>query len=63
MDARGELVGLAFDMNWEAVVSNWVFDPDMTRMISMDARYMLWILDEVMPAPRLVSELDAAQED
>ena len=63
MDARGELVGLAFDMNWEAVVSNWVFDPDMTRMISLDSRYMLWILDEVMPAPRLVSELDAAQKD
>jgi len=63
MDARGELVGLAFDMNWEAVVSNWVFDPDMTRMISMDARYMLWILDEVMPAPRLVAELDSAQKD
>ena len=63
MDARGELVGLAFDMNWEAVVSNWVFDPDMTRMIALDSRYMLWILDEVMPAPRLVSELDAAQKD
>ncbi len=63
MDARGELVGLAFDMNWEAVVSNWVFDPDMTRMIAVDTRYVQWIINEVLPAPRLVAELDAAQKD
>ena len=60
MDARGELVGLAFDMNWEAVVSNWVFDPEMTRMISLDARYMQWIMKEVIPAPQVLAELDAA---
>lgn len=60
MDARGELVGLAFDMNWEAVVSNWVFDPEMTRMISLDARYMRWIMTEAMPAPQVLAELDAA---
>jgi hypothetical protein len=63
MDARGDLVGLVFDMNWEAVVSNWVFDPEMTRVIAMDARYMLWILDEVLPAPRVLAELEAANED
>ena len=63
MDARGELVGLAFDMNWEAVVSNWVFDPEMTRMISLDARYMRWILQEVMPAPQVLAELGAPARD
>jgi hypothetical protein len=62
MDARGDLVGLVFDMNWEAVVSNWVFDPEMTRVIAMDSRYMLWILDEVLPAPRVLAELEAANE-
>ena len=62
MDANGDLVGLVFDMNWEAVVSNWVFDPDMTRVIAMDARYMWWILDEVLPAPRVLAELDAANK-
>jgi hypothetical protein len=62
MDANGDLVGLVFDMNWEAVVSNWVFDPDMTRVIAMDARYMWWILDEVLPAPRVLAELEAANE-
>lgn len=58
MDAQGRLVGLAFDMNWEAVVSNWVFDPEMTRMISLDARYARWIMQEVYPAPQLLQELD-----
>src|SRR5690606_2243092 len=62
MDANGDLVGLVFDMNWEAVVSNWVFDPDMTRVIAMDARYMWWILDEVLPAPRVLAELEAANK-
>ena len=60
MDARGRLVGLAFDMNWEAVVSNWVFDPEMTRMISVDGRYVRWIMQEVYPAPQLLQELNLA---
>ena len=60
MDARGRLVGLAFDMNWEAVVSNWVFDPDMTRMIAVDGRYVRWIMQEVYPAPQVLEELGLA---
>lgn len=57
LDARGRLVGLAFDGNWESVSSNWVFDPVMTRMISVDQRYMRWIMQEVYPAPRVLAEL------
>ncbi|MDH5832620.1 S46 family peptidase [Luteimonas kalidii] len=60
LDARGELVGLLFDMNWEAVVSNWVFDADMTRTISVDQRYMRWIMQEVYPAPQLLREMGVA---
>ena len=60
LDAHGRLVGLAFDGNWESVASNWVFDPTMTRMISVDQRYMRWIMQEVMPAPRLLQELGVA---
>ncbi|MEG3191256.1 S46 family peptidase [Lysobacter sp. D1-1-M9] len=62
LDAQGKLVGLAFDGNWESVSSNWVFDPIMTRMIAVDARYMRWIMQEVFPAPVLLQELDAAQQ-
>ncbi len=58
LDGHGKLVGLAFDGNWESVSSNWVFDPAMTRMISVDGRYMRWIMQEVFPAPRLLRELD-----
>jgi hypothetical protein len=41
------------------VSSNWVFDPVMTRMIAVDARYMRWIMQEAFPAPQLLSELGA----
>lgn len=57
MDANGRLVGLAFDGIWETVASDWVFDPVMTRMISVDQRYMRWIMQEVAPAPQLLEEL------
>ena len=63
MDARGELVGLAFDGNWESVSSNWVFDPTMTRMIAVDQRYMRWIMQEVFPAPQILAELGVPEED
>ncbi|WP_449465996.1 S46 family peptidase [Stenotrophomonas humi] len=62
LDAHGRLVGLAFDGIWESVASNWVFDPVMTRMISVDQRYMRWIMQEVAPAPQLLKEMDAASK-
>jgi hypothetical protein len=57
LDGQGKLVGLAFDGNWESVSSNWMFDPAVTRMISVDQRYMRWIMQEVYPAPRLLQEM------
>jgi hypothetical protein len=57
LDARGRLVGLAFDGNWESVSSNWVFDPKMTRMITVDSRYWLWVMENVYPAPNLLKEM------
>ncbi len=63
MDAHGQLVGLAFDGNWESVSSNWVFDPTMTRMIAVDQRYMRWIMQEVFPAPQILAELGVPAKD
>jgi Peptidase S46 len=57
LDAQGKLVGLAFDGNWESVSSNWVYDGTANRMISLDQRYMRWIMQEVFPAPQLLQEL------
>jgi len=62
LNARGHLLGLAFDGTWESVASNWVFDPIITRMIAVDQRYMQWIMREVAPAPQLLNELERAAE-
>ncbi|MFC4729812.1 S46 family peptidase [Coralloluteibacterium thermophilus] len=57
LNARGELVGLNFDSNWESVSASWKFDPRYKRAIHVDMRYMRWLMDEVYPAPHLLREL------
>jgi len=57
LNSRGELVGLLFDMTWDSVASNWVFNPALTRTIHVDIRYVLWTMEQVMPAPRLLREM------
>ncbi len=59
-NAKGELVGLLFDMTWESVSSNWVYDAMLNRSIHLDTRYMRWVMQEVVPAPRVLSELTIA---
>ncbi|AIF48643.1 peptidase S46 [Dyella japonica A8] len=57
LNARGELVGLNFDSNWEAVSASWMFDPRYKRAIHVDMRYMRWLMDKVYPAPPLLKEM------
>lgn len=57
LNARAELVGLAFDGNYEAISSGWLFNPTLTRTIVVDARYMLWVMDAVDGAHRLIEEM------
>lgn len=57
LNARGELVGLAFDGNYESIASDWLFIPSVTRTIHVDVRYILWLLDVVEGADALVREL------
>jgi len=57
MDARGRLVGLNFDSNWEAVSASWMFDPRYKRAIHVDMRYLRWLLAKVYPAPHLLEEM------
>ena len=59
LNARGELVGLAFDGNYEAMASDWLFMSDITRSIQVDARYMLWVMDAVDGADHLLTEMGA----
>ena len=42
-NAKGELIGLAFDGNWEAMSGDIVFEPDLQRTINVDIRYVLWV--------------------
>jgi hypothetical protein len=57
LNSKGELVGLAFDGNYEAISSGWVFNPKLTRTIHVDSRYMLWLMDEVDQADNLLKEM------
>jgi hypothetical protein len=56
LNAKGELVGLAFDGTYESVASDWLYTPN-TRSIHVDLRYILFMLDEVEGAQRLLAEL------
>lgn len=57
MNGKGELVGLAFDGNWESMTSDYEFDPAITRTINVDARYMLWVMEHVDMAHNLLREM------
>lgn len=57
INANGELIGLAFDGNWEAMSGDIAFEPDMQRTIAVDARYVLFIIDKYAGAKNLISEL------
>jgi hypothetical protein len=59
LNGKGELVGLAFDGNYEAIASNWMFIPGITRSIHVDIRFILWVLDAVDDADHLVVEMGA----
>jgi len=56
-NAKGELIGLAFDGNWEAMSGDIVFEPDLQRTINVDIRYVLFVMDKVGGAQRLIDEL------
>lgn len=56
-NAKGELLGLAFDGNWEAMSSDIVFEPDLQRCIGVDVRYMLFIIEKYGGAANLIKEL------
>jgi hypothetical protein len=56
-NAKGELVGLAFDGNYEAMASDWMFMPSITRSIHVDIRYIEWLLDAVDDGHGILTEL------
>jgi hypothetical protein len=59
LNAKGELVGLAFDGNYESMASDWLFLPAITRTIHVDLRYMMWVMDAVAGADHVIKEMGA----
>lgn len=57
LNARGELVGLAFDGNKESLASDYYFTPDYNRCVCVDIHYVMWILEEYAHAGNLLSEI------
>ena len=57
LNGRGELIGINFDRTWESTMSDIQFDPDKCRNISVDIRYVLFTIDKVCGAHRLIDEM------
>ena len=58
LNAKGELIGLAFDGNWEAMSGDIIFEPNLQRCINVDIRYVLFIIDKFGGATWLLNEMD-----
>ncbi len=57
LNNKGELIGLSFDGNYEALSHKLAFDKDLNRTINVDIRYVLWCIDKLGGAPHLIKEL------
>lgn len=58
VDSKGNLIGLAFDGNWEAMSGDIAFEPELQRTINVDIRYVLLIIDKFAGAQNIMNELN-----
>jgi hypothetical protein len=57
MNANGELIGIAFDGNWEAMSSDLAYEPEIQRALCVDIRFVLFIIDKYAGAGNIIQEL------
>lgn len=57
-NGKGELLGLAFDGNWDAMANDLMFTSELTRTINVDIRYILFMIEKWGKAERLIKEMD-----
>ena len=57
INGNGELIGLAFDGNWESMSGDIAYEPELQRSIAVDIRYVLWVIDIYAGAKHLVDEM------
>lgn len=62
INGKGELIGLAFDGNWEAMSGDIAFEPGLQRTINVDIRYVLFIIDKYAGAQNIIDELTIVSE-
>ncbi|HQF48023.1 MAG TPA: S46 family peptidase [Flavobacterium alvei] len=63
LNGKGELIGIAFDGNIEAMAGDVIFDKKLQRTISVDIRYVLWLIDKYAGAKHIVDEMTIAGEN
>ncbi len=63
LNGKGEIIGVTFDGNYEAMTSDFVYDPDLTRSISVDIRYVLFITEKLGKADNVLKELEIVGGD
>jgi len=61
INGKGELIGIAFDGNWEAMSGDIAFEPELQRTINVDIRYVLFVIDKMAGAQNLIDELTIVQ--
>ena len=61
INANGELIGLAFDGNWEAMSGDIAFEPALQRTICADVRYVLFVIEKLGGCKRLIDEMTIVQ--
>ncbi len=61
LNGKGELIGLAFDGNIEAMAGDVIFDKKLQRTINVDIRYVLWLIEKYSGAKHIVDEMDITQ--
>jgi hypothetical protein len=60
LNAKGEQVGIIFDMTYESVIGDYYVIPELQRSISVDVRYVLWVTDKFSGATHIVQEMGLA---
>gem|GEM_PF-2900670 len=63
INGNGELIGIAFDGNWEAMSGDISYEPELQRTISVDIRYVLWVIDKFAGAKHLVDEMTVVKAE
>ena len=62
INGNGELIGLAFDGNWEAMSGDIAFEPELQRTINVDIRYVMFVIDKFAGATNLIEEMTLVTE-